>query len=549
MMSPEFTVQMESLQHFTSEQLMHRTQEKSDECRKFIPYKNSSWKKHTQTFLGSHKQGNLLRATMLSGGTVYTPFREHSSLLEHKVKDLKKGVIFTDVEWAHNCEGIRLFVELDYKTTEKLPTEVEVLSHLKHISEVVQECFPTLRPHQHRMHVATCEPTGITKQAKCNNDDQDIYEQMFNMVIYKKWGIHVVFPDIVTTTQVMRRIAHAVDTRISRDSAIWNDVVDSNAYKEANATLRPPFSYKSSACPVCRSVSLKKRKRKSSDDKDDSNIKIQTAHEILSNTCDCVFGYRLQPSTYSYIGTLYGSNTFATELLTMYDILAGMSIIPSSIGNFSEPFTPCTDMGSLNDKLPINGQSYKTEKQILSATSRRKQIGIPINEKQKCYQTVQNIINRIDPKYCRVVVENIKHCSSKQKNEFFITVKGPGMRWCVLRNKEHQSNRAFFILCLRKMRLYARCLDKSCRKSIIDNVPNNVFPLHAHEIIKLKELPSTNIHIVQRKISSHSHKETVKLQPQTESSSKEKNSLQSATERYIALKKTLEHMTNNSKNM
>ena len=551
----EFIARVSMLQHLSNSQLMQNTQEKMTKVRRLIPYKNSAWKRYTQTFLGADKQGNLLRATMLSGGTVYTPFRMYESLIHHKVQDLKNDVIFTDVEWAHNCEGIRLFVELDYKTKDCLPTEEEVMSHLDHISNVIEECFPNSDKHQQRMHVAVCDPTGVVKTSD-EKKSQDIFEEIYSSVIYKKWGIHVVFPDIVTTTQIMRRIAYAIDTRISRDSATWNNVVDSNAYKEMSATLRPPFSYKSTPCPICRSSQKrKKRKRKSSFDDTDNDpiVQLQTAHELLSNSCDCVFGYRLQPSTYEYVGTYLQNGTMDSELVSVSDILQGMSIIPSKLGSFTEEFTHCEDMGKVEDKLSNEGQVFRSEKRLLSATSRRNQIDIPVNEKQKCFQIVQSIINRICPEYRRVVVDNIRHCSSKQKNELFITVKGPGMRWCVLKQKEHNSNRAFFILCLLKLRLIANCFDKSCKKCETDKDTITVFPLSTKEIMQLKELPSTNVHIVQRKISSSS---STKHPHQTSSSSSSRSSSSSsinnkdiysnlkseAIERYNALKSTLDKL-------
>ena len=510
---------IQSFQHQTSTQLMQETQRRIDGCRKLTPYKNSSWKRHTQRFVGSHTQGNLLRATMLSGGTVHTPFREYSILLEHKTRDLSNGVVFTDVEWAHNCEGIRLFVELDYKTKDALPTEEEVMLHIKHIFDVVQECFSTSASHKFKMHIATCEPSGVTKTTGAN-----VFDQMFSTDVYKKWGIHVVFPEIVTTTQTMRHIAQAIDTRISRDNATWNNVVDANAYKDANATLRPPYSYKASACAICRPVH-KKRKRK-----DDETAQQKTAQEIMSVSCDCMFGYRIQPSVYGYIGTMLDDTTIVEELVDTRAILSGMSILPTKIGAFTESFQPCTDM-DMSDSV-VEEKSKRSEKRVLA---HRKQIDIPQNEKQQCYKVVQSIINRSDPAYLRVVVENVRHCHSKQKNELFVTVKGPGMRWCVSSNREHDSNRAFFVLCLRRKKLFASCFDKDCRKDhkIDTTRKNNVFPLHTNEIIRLNELSSIKTgDIVRRKISSTS---TPRVQNETD----KKTLAQSSKEAYLKLKEDL----------
>ena len=101
------------------------------------PFQHSEWKAVVTT-TGGAVDGELIRATFLSGGSVYTSHAAYLDALPRKATDIERGVILTDTEVAHNCEGIRLFVELDYRTaTQLLPTWDEAVTHIRLIARTV----------------------------------------------------------------------------------------------------------------------------------------------------------------------------------------------------------------------------------------------------------------------------------------------------------------------------------------------------------------------------------------------------------------------------
>ena len=94
------------------------------------PFQYSEWKVVMNASPGP-ESGELLRATFLSGGSVYTSHAAYLETLAIKARDLERGHVLTDTEVAHNCEGIRLFMELDYRTSAQLlPTWDEALLHI-----------------------------------------------------------------------------------------------------------------------------------------------------------------------------------------------------------------------------------------------------------------------------------------------------------------------------------------------------------------------------------------------------------------------------------
>ena len=121
------------------------------------PFHNSVWR---ETYLRSMNlasvDGMLLRSTFLSGGSLYLSHQEYRTSLSTKAADIERDCILTDAEIAHNSEGIRLFFELDYRTSKSpLPSMETALLHIRVIYRTVQDCFPQVANYL-VMHVMTC---------------------------------------------------------------------------------------------------------------------------------------------------------------------------------------------------------------------------------------------------------------------------------------------------------------------------------------------------------------------------------------------------------
>ena len=456
-------------ENYTLDSIQQWMDQEDQRCRTLIPFQRSGWKQMVSHTM--YQSGGLLRATMLSGGKVTIPFQNIGPLYRRKAVDLEQAVTFTDVEWAHNSEGIRLFFELDY-CHDRLPTPQDVVDHLHCIRTLVEEAYP--KHDDYTMHIATTHPS-----TKKGSDDIPKY----------KWGIHVVFPTIILTTMELRRLALALDTRIARQSACWNSIVDPNSYKSECATLRPPFSHKAIRCVVCTASS----------------------HGLPSEFCDCVRGYRVKPGVYTYCGTIPHQNPVPTsscctlqltfELGSILEVLTGMSIIPPRIGMHTSGFVNIPDMGEGTDRILMDGALSTVEKRVLQRTKRRKQCDIPAKYQQACFTILQCIVTRIHERYRNLVIETVKHCTAR--GELFITVKGPGMRWCTSKGTTHRNNRIYFILSMKHLTIRTGCFNVKCRARVRQmNVRTQSTQLTKHEVIQLSQLPIGIVCIMPRKIST-----------------------------------------------
>jgi hypothetical protein len=300
------------------------------------PFQNSEWKNQFEGHMNTQEtHGELLRSTFLSGGSLFMSHIACRDSLIQKARDIDNGCILTDAEVAHNCEGIRLFFELDYRTSKTpLPAWDEALIHLRVLYRTVHECFPHIETLE--MHVAAC--TRKRKQRRSPS------------VIELAWGLHVVFPSIITTTSTMKLIAQLLDTRISNLFPLWNNIVDPASYRYNNATLRPCYSYKMIDCPIC-SIGPKPPvvagKRRRTEDTD-TVFRLQS-----SAACSCFSGRSVDPSVYTYKGTLATCDGILVRReLDTHNVLTIMSITPAVMGIFTTGFCRPVDMGDERDCIP-----------------------------------------------------------------------------------------------------------------------------------------------------------------------------------------------------
>ena len=416
------------------------------------PFARSSWK---NTYLSCINQqethGDLLRSTFLSGGSMHMPFVMYRDSLRTKSADIDNGIVLTDAEVAHNCEGIRLFFELDYRTTKTpLPTIDVVMSHIRLIYTTVQECFPDLSDIV--MHVAMCHKKRKQKRSESN--------------ISLAWGVHLIFPEIILTTTTMKLIAQLVDIRLSKFDPSWLNIVDGSPYRSSTATLRPCYSYKMIPCPLCilddeEKTHMTKRKRKNSFDTLESLFRIE-----LSSTCNCFNGRVVDPSFYSYTGTIQSSDGKLVHVLDgTLNVLRETSIIPPQMGMFTDGFQRTMDMGDELDMMPRKQDAimFPRERRTISGFQRRKNIEtISQRDFPSGISTIGNIIERLHENYKHLGIHNV--CLDRGKKMFIVTVKGKGSRYCPYRGNYHHSNRVYFCILYGKLRVYTHCFDNDCKK-------------------------------------------------------------------------------------
>lgn len=441
------------------------------------PFQNSEWKARFQVHMNiQENRGELLRSTFLSGGSLHMNHVLHWDSLIQKTRDIDAGCILTDAEVAHNSEGIRLFFELDYRTSDTLlPTWDEALLHLRVLYRTVQECYPTMEDLP--MHVATCTRKRKQKRAPAS--------------IQLAWGIHVVFPSIVTTTSKMKLIAQLLDIRISNLFPSWGNIVDPASYRAQNATLRPCFSYKMIDCPICSlgpKPTIDKRRRPDALRDTDSLFRMQ-----LSASCSCFSGRRLDASTYTYAGTLQRADgTLDTLFEDTHSVLCAMSITPRIMGSFTPGFARPFDMGDEHDRIPQSDILFTSERRVLNGVQRRKNTeSVDPSRFPDGYQFLLQTIKRIDLAYQYLAIHKLSLDTTQRT--FFITVKGSGSRYCMYRKGFHSSNRVYFILDLKHSRLHVHCFDPDCKRDRVARpVTRALSMIDRHRICTGFELSNTS---------------------------------------------------------
>jgi hypothetical protein len=371
-----------------------------------------------------------------------------------KTIDINQGCILTDAEIAHNSEGVRLFFELDYRTsTCPLPSFAEALIHLRVLYRTVLECFPHLVDVV--MHILSCSPKRKQRES--------------TGTIQLAWGIHVVFPSIVTTTPIMKLIAQLLDTRISNLFPQWTSIVDPASYRSSSATLRPCYSYKWIKCPICgiKASSTRvddgptttKRRRADVDMTIESVFRKQ-----LSDTCSCFSGHRVDPSIYTYSGSLVRSDGPLVQMLQgIQTVLKETSITPSRIGTFTDGFRRPLDMGDEHDVIPQSGVLFPSKHRAVSGFQPRKNnTPLKLSDYSTGCRTILEIIKRVHVNYQCLAIHRISVDPKTQS--FLINVKGNGSRYCMYRKRVHSSNGVYFCLDAKRARIRVLCFDPDCKR-------------------------------------------------------------------------------------
>jgi hypothetical protein len=433
-----------------------------------VPFQGSDWARECAPFTNVREHGSLMRrATLLTGGVIYLPFESVRKAMRLKASDLDRGCVFTDVEIAHNSEGVRMFFEIDYRVRSdgRLPDRETFMAHVRILRSCVFDCFPSLPDTSLDAHVATCDP-------KVKNG-KDMYTDVL------AWGAHIVFPNIVLRTNVHKRIAALADSRMSRMFPEWPGIVDPCTYRTNDATLRPLYSNKATPCIICATRVGRKHALTgmgsatgalgASPDECTTAMNNSTQFR-LARACDCVRGYRLEPSVYLYNGYMTVDGLFVPPdpSMTTYEKLHTMSIIPSRMGCFMDNVLQAPDdMGDSIDMVPDkSGVVFPLEKCTISRSfARRKDIPLATTNRRRCFQVLSDLMYKLHTAYQHIAIADARY--TERTKSVLILVKAKGSRYCTIKGDEHRSNRIYFVMFLgTRARIEQRCFDADCQHPV-----------------------------------------------------------------------------------
>lgn len=263
------------------------------------PFHNSLWIKETKRYLNNgrgHVQGALeafpedkgipkIVATYFTGGILSSadPSVYFKSLWA-MAKDLEQGVTLTVSQVAQDDFGVVCFLDIDIKHPTKLPSSRVVKKFLGICFDTCMEMFPSANDHS--MVVSVCPPKLRSKKSQCNMDDLKMGRKKKPVKKPKtsecsdsqqekqagdelspgvsdassriqtesvvSWGVHVVWPNVVTTCDSLRLFARTAGLRIAASNKEFgNGAVDTNPINSVSAQMRVNGSKKATKCPYC----------------------------------------------------------------------------------------------------------------------------------------------------------------------------------------------------------------------------------------------------------------------------------------------------------
>jgi hypothetical protein len=181
------------------------------------------------------KNPHRRRMTFFSGGDLQFPFEGWSKIHLARTQDIELGNALYDNDIAYSDEGIRLFIELDYRSKEEEPKIDDILSHAAVCQRVVKTYFEDNRGADFSYWCMLCTPRP--KYVK------DEVKPVIAM------GCHIVFPNITITCAQGMQLCHSASVHV--EAVYGSSVVDEGVYKADHAALRPAFCCKMDDCHRC----------------------------------------------------------------------------------------------------------------------------------------------------------------------------------------------------------------------------------------------------------------------------------------------------------
>ena len=382
------------------------------------------------------------RLTFFNGGSAYFPHHIWKTIFGLRAQEIETKSPLFDNDIAYSVEGIKLFIEIDEKNRDTVPSQNTIVNWAMVTQNTVRRFFPKANL---RMWVL-CSPS---KPKSC---PALIQEPSMKLIAT---GVHIVFPHVIVDCEKGRQITHSVNLDIEKETHYVN-LVDTQPWKSQQASLRPIFSHKKEKCYTCENI------------------------DELRRMCPTCFreGFLSSGSVYKPFmlvdthGKMQHKEMQRLIRNQLPVVIEETSIVHTKLNAFTPGYTigpdevqPIPFALRSTYKADIGKEVFKQDRKIMG---RMNQKGEEIHD-PNILNLVLAEIRSFNEKYSEIMITSI----SRKKQICFVNLKGRGYRTCFITNKEgknHQSNRIYFKIDFKRKKVFQCCYDNECIKQVRENM-------------------------------------------------------------------------------
>ena len=379
-----------------------------------LTYGDSTYLQFLSKYQKSTKSEFSTSLTMWNGGTINAPVEVMFESLKYRASDIDRGLVLTDNELVSSPDLFHFFVDVDIKTSGRLPDVKQLLDMARISQQAVTECFEKIDA---KMTVLLSIPKPVW------NADLDKRKM--------KLGMHLVFPNVTVRSNHARHLCAAVREAVGKHAPKFIDTIDDDPYGSGNVTrLRPPYAHKIDTCINCHNIDA-------------------TDCEVCSGMGRCVI-----PSTYipTYLISHNGEDMSLKNMSTLNRLYVA------------------TIRAAPGEKLSSGYKEHVEENEKYNDT--QKQLN-----KRKRFTAVTSVDNvpMFDEVGKLLLFNGFKDLAirkiSQGQNCYFIDVVGEQSKMCPIKGAgqimAHQKNSIFFMLMTggKKLLLLLGCYDAECKKN------------------------------------------------------------------------------------
>jgi hypothetical protein len=376
-----------------------------------------------------------MRCTYFNGGKALFPFDEWSEVFRRRYMDRQNNILSFDNDFAYSDEGIRLFIELDYRSKHVTTSAHEMEQHSKIVADVVRKYFT---------------PETDTSYWLLVCDRKVKYLQREKKPLLAS-GCHIIFPHVVIRCEQGKQICHSANLALEREFKLRNVVDD--CYKTECASLRPIFSHKITDCLMCHN-----------DDQERRHCEICAGRGIV------VSHSVYQPYVKFGMGgqvILHIHKDAEKIQATLCDIFSETSIVPKTPRLFtpnyhvppSEPLVVPQHLRSKNS-MDQDGVVFKKDRVGMRKLGKFS----PIHDERRL-QAISGAIGAYHVAYANPLVSSAR----ENKKIIIADLKSRNRTFCRIHKfpegMAHNSNRVFFIFNKRHKTINQSCYDPVCRRA------------------------------------------------------------------------------------
>ena len=193
----------------------------------------------------------VIMSNFFTNGAVFCSHEYFLNSFKHKATDLANGVILTDNQIAHQFWGHPVVVDMDFTHPDKLPPFGVVSNFIRLSSDLCHQMYPPSKKAKtdavflkkwSKMAVSFCQPK-IKIKKRINKVEGRVIS----------WGVHLVFPNIVTGPKELKIFLKTLDNVVSASDHEWGPgTVDADIVNTMTLNLRPNGSHKAVSCQFCQ---------------------------------------------------------------------------------------------------------------------------------------------------------------------------------------------------------------------------------------------------------------------------------------------------------